>query len=322
MDATTFQALGTYVYLATRRDDLPVLTRLASEILDDVDRACSRFREDSDLTLANRHAGTWVEVDPVLVDAVAAAVRAAEQTDGLVNPLLGRPLEQLGYDRDFPELREVEHLAVAPVTPPALDAWALIELDPDGALKVPTGSALDLGATGKAWAADLIARAAAGELGADAIVSLGGDIAITEPTGAAPPSREPWPIAISTHPGDPAEAMVTLDRGGLATSSTRVRRWARRGVDFHHVLDPRTGLPAPTTWRTVTTTGPDALAANTASTAAIVLGPAAVDWLERRGVAARLVTDDGRVVTTGGWPQEETHHRVTDESRPRERRGA
>ncbi len=303
MDATTFEALGTYVYLATRQDDrLPALRRLAEEILAEVDRACSRFRDDSDLTLANRHAGAWVDVDPVLVAAVSAAVDAARQTEGLVNPLLGRPLEQLGYDRDFHELVEVDSPVPTFAAPPGLDAWQEIGLDDEGALRVPAGTALDLGATGKAWAADVIAAAAAGELGIEAIVSLGGDIAITDVV----PDPEPWPIAISTYPGQPAEATITLDRGGLATSSTRVRRWARRGVQLHHVLDPRTGHPAPTTWRTVTATGPSAIAANTASTAAIVLGPGAPAWLESRGVDARLVGTDGHVETTGAWPADVT----------------
>ncbi|MFN8189033.1 MAG: FAD:protein FMN transferase [Nocardioidaceae bacterium] len=301
MDATTFEALGTYVYLATREADrLPALRRLAEEVLADVDRTCSRFREDSDLTMVNRHAGTWVEVDPMLVAAVKTAVDAARQTDGLVNPLLGRPLQQLGYDRDFAQLTECEDDVIAPVQQPPLDAWTRIDLDDEGAIRVPAGSALDLGATAKAWASDIIAAAAAGELDAQAIVSLGGDIAISD-TGTP---GEPWPIAISTFPGQPAETTITLDRGGLATSSTRVRRWTRRGVQLHHVLDPRTGLPAPTTWRTVTATGRSATAANIASTMAIVLGPDAPNWLHQHGVDARLVAADGHIQTVGGWPAE------------------
>lgn len=301
MDATTFEALGTYVYLATREADrLPALRRIADQVLADVDRTCSRFREDSDLTLVNRHAGTWVEVDPMLVAAVQTAVDAARQTDGLVNPLLGRPLQQLGYDRDFAELTECEDEVIAPVQTPPVDAWARIELDADGALRIPSGTALDLGATAKAWASDIIATAAARDLDAQAIVSLGGDIAISD-TGAA---GVPWPIAISTFPGQPAETTVTLDRGGLATSSTRVRRWTRRGVQLHHVLDPRTGLPSPTTWQTVTATGRSATAANIASTMAIVLGPAAPNWLREHGVDARLVAADGHIETIGAWPAE------------------
>jgi thiamine biosynthesis lipoprotein len=310
MSTTTFEALGTYVFLCPRQPAaVPRMRRLAAEILADVDRTCSRFREDSDLSRANRHAGTWVEVDPVLVAAVTTAREAARQTDGLVNPLLGRPLQQLGYDRDFGRLHEVEDEVVTPRTPPAVDAWQEIGLDPDGAIRIPAGTALDLGATGKAWAADLIAESVAGDLGIGANLSLGGDVAIGYDDG------EPWPISFVTRPGDPPDVTVTLDRGGLATSTTRVRRWTRRGVQVHHLLDPRTGLSASTPWSTVTATGPTATAANTATTAAVVLGPEAPRWLADHGVSARLVAEDGTVRTTGSWPAEAALERE-------ERRGA
>ncbi len=303
MSATTFEALGTYVFLASRRPAvLPPTQRVAAAVLADVDRTCSRFREDSDLTRANRHAGAWVEVDPLLVAAVTAACGAAEQTDGVVHPLLGRPLVQLGYDRDFDQLYEVADQPAQEPTPPPVESWREIGLDGDGAIRVPAGTALDLGATAKAWAADLIAAAIAGETGTGAIVSLGGDIAIAP--DAEGQEHPPWPIQISTHPGAPAETTVALDRGGLATSSTQVRRWTRDGATMHHVLDPRTGRPADAVWRAVTATGPSALAANTASTAAIVLGDAAPAWLTAQDVTARLVDADGRVATTGAWPDE------------------
>lgn len=304
MGATTFEALGTYVFLATRRArDLAPARALAEQVLADVDRTCSRFRDDSDLSRANRQDGHWVEVDPVLVAAVSTACDASRQTDGLVHPLLGRPLVQLGYDRDFSLLADCEDEYAAAPTPPAIGSWQEIGLDPAGALRVPAGTALDLGATAKAWAADLVAAAVAGELDAGAIVSLGGDLAIAEDDG------DPWPVAIGTRPGAPAETTVTLDRGGLATSSTEVRRWTRRGVSLHHLLDPRTGRPAPVTWRTVTATGPSATAANTATTAAVVLGPDAPAWLAERGVTARLVAADGTVHRTGGWPAEPAQER-------------
>jgi thiamine biosynthesis lipoprotein len=56
-------------------------------------------------------------------------------------------------------------------------------------------------------------------------------------------------------------------------------------------------------WRTVTATGPTCVAANTAATAAVVLGADAPAWLDVRGVAARLQSGRGQVVATGTWPR-------------------
>ena len=295
----TREALGTYVFIGTRSsEDLERAERMATQILIDVDETCSRFRVDSDLTRVNNHPGQWVEVDPILVAAVHAACEAARETDGLVNPLLGRPLVQLGYDRDFELLAEAEESPLLSDTSPApsISAWQRIRLDPEGAVRIPTGTALDLGSTGKAWAADLVAAAFADLLEAPALISLGGDIRISEPDDL------PWQIAISERPEESAEVTVGLDGGGLATSSTQVRRWRRGGVRRHHLIDPRTGLPAAEVWRTVTATGPTCLAANTASTAAVVLGEAAPQWLAERGVTARLVHADGSVLHLGEWP--------------------
>ncbi len=313
--ATTFSALGCSVHVGVHVGaDLRPARRLAEDVLRDVDEVCSRFRADSDLSRVNRQPGRWVDVHPLLVAAVGAALGAARATDGLVHPLLGRPLVQLGYDRDHARLTECADdqgaddpvapgAPVTPVTPPGPHAWREVCLDPDGALRIPAGTALDLGATGKAWAADLVAAGFAARLAGPAVVSVGGDLALASPDGR--PLRPPWPVAVAERPGDPVQALVALDRGGLATSSTQVRRWTRHGVRRHHLLDPRTGQPVAGVWRTVTATGATCVAANTASTAAVVLGERAPDWLVGHGVDARLVAADGTVRTVGAWP--ETH---------------
>jgi thiamine biosynthesis lipoprotein len=69
---------------------------------------------------------------------------------------------------------------------------------------------------------------------------------------------------------------------------------------LHHILDPRTGRPAPTAWRTVSVAAYSCLRANTLSTAAIVRGQAAPALLD--GVPARLVTPHLDVLRLGGWP--------------------
>jgi thiamine biosynthesis lipoprotein len=294
-----FEALGTYVHLSTTAD-LRKAVQLAEAVLAEIDRTCSRFRPDSDLARANARPGRWTEVDPLLAAAVSVAVDAARETDGLVDPCLGQALVEIGYDDDLATvLARGDGRAVPPPTAHP-DAWREIGIEPDGAVLVPAGVQLDLGATAKAWAADLLALMLLDALGGDVLVSLGGDIRI------AGSELRRWPVVVTEHPdgvGDEHEpALVTLDGGGLATSSTQVRRWRAGGVTQHHLLDPRTGRPVTPYWRTVTATGPTCVAANVATTAAIVLGRDAEDWLTERGVDARLVRADGTVRRTGTWP--------------------
>jgi thiamine biosynthesis lipoprotein len=297
-----FRALGTYVHLATTAD-LARAVELAEAVLAEVDRACSRFRPDSDLSVANAHAGKWTAVDPLLVAAVGVAIDAARETDGLVDPCLGQQLVEIGYDDDLAVVLARRGPRDVPAATPRPDAWREVGVDPGGAVLVPSGVQLDLGATAKAWASDLLAVTLVDALGGEALVSLGGDVRI------AGEGRRAWPVEVTEHPdglGDdlPAERL-TLDGGGLATSSTTVRRWTAAGVERHHLLDPRTGRPVTPYWRTVTATGPTCVAANVATTAAVVLGAGAERWLAEHSIDARLVSATGTVRRVGHWPEPE-----------------
>ena len=272
---------------------LPEAAETLSNILDRVDRIASRFRDDSFLSRANREAGKPIPIPRDLVELIAAALTAAQRTDGLVDPTVGEALIRWGYDRD---IAAVARFGPAVDPRPPATGWREVRLDAGaGLLTVPPGSMLDLGATAKAFTADQAARALSRRLGTPVLVELGGDVAV------AGDRRTGWTVAVAEREGSGGEAVV-LHHGGLATSTTAVRRWVRGGATVHHIIDPRTGAPARPCWRTVSAAGPTALAANTASTAAIVLGPAAVPWLRRHRVAARLVSETGRVATTAGWP--------------------
>jgi thiamine biosynthesis lipoprotein len=296
-----FDALGTYVELVTagRPAALGTATRLLRAHLDALDLACSRFRPDSELARVNAAAGRAVPVSPRFAAAVGAALRAAERTGGDVDPALGAALVAAGYDRDYAG-RPADGAPVRPA-PPRPGAWREIVLDAAAStVRVPAGVALDLGATAKAFGADLAAAAIAAATGAGVLVNLGGDIAVAGPLPAGG-----WPVRVGDRPrwdDDGTGQVVHIHGGGLATSSTAVRRWRRGGTDLHHVLDPRTGLPAEPVWRTVTVTAATCLAANTASTAAIVRGAAAPAWLDGLGLPSRLLHRDGTLHRVAGWP--------------------
>ena len=259
-----------------------------------IDLACSRFRTDSELMQVNARGGRWTTVGPLLSEAIAVALRGAQLTDGLVDPTVGSALVLAGYDRDFDlGLRE----PVATVAVQRVSGWRAVELDQQHArVRTPAGVLLDLGATAKALAADRAARAAHAAAGCGVLVNLGGDIAL-----AGPAPADGWAVRIADdHRGGPGQD-VTLAAGGLATSSTTVRRWGERS---HHIIDPETGRPAESPWRTVSVAAATCVDANIASTAAIVRGADAADWLAARGLPARLVGTGGDVACVGAWPAE------------------
>jgi thiamine biosynthesis lipoprotein len=239
-------------------------------------------------------------VSPLLARALATALRAADLTGGAVDPTVGEAVRNAGYDVDFDAVAadgEPLTLTVAPVP-----GWRRIRLFPaTRRVEIDAGVEVDLGATAKALAADLAAAAALEAIGSGGVlVSLGGDVSVA---GDAP--EEGWHIQIAedSHAAiTPDGETIAIRTGGVATSSTTVRRWRRGGVEVHHIIDPSTGLPAAGPWRTVSVVAGTCVDANIAATAAIVRGAGAAAWLDDAGLPARLVDRSGAMTRVGGWP--------------------
>lgn len=297
----SWSALGTSVHvLTTNRDDLASAEQAVREIVLDVDAAYSRFRGDSELSRLQARGGGTFDVSPLLGKAIATALRAARLSDGAVDPTIGTAIKLAGYDDDFARVKaagEPMRLRVWRVA-----GWQVVRYDENRRrVSMPAGVELDLGSTGKALAADLAAGAALAAVGhGGVLVSLGGDIA-----AAGVPPDGGWRILVSEDSRvkpDGDGQVICVAAGGVATSSTTVRRWTRGGATLHHIIDPSTGLPTNGPWQTVTVVAASCVDANIASTAAIVKGDAALEWLRARDLPARLTENDGTVHYVGPWP--------------------
>ena len=235
----------------------------------------SRFIESSELNRVNAHPRGVTVVSEELASMLSLALDAAHATGGLVTPAVGGAVLAAGYDRDFsllsPDGDPVEPAAVPPLASLVLGGvimirWEPLILDLNGVVK---GKTVDdaLALLGDGW------------------VSAGGDLATT------------YPIVVGLPGGD----TVTLDRGGLATSSVAKRSWLRSGERRHHLIDPRSGEPARSRWRDVTVAAPTCLAADIAAKAALLLDDEGPEWLDDRGFAGRFVDLDGTVLTNRTW---------------------
>jgi FAD:protein FMN transferase len=282
--------------VVTDPDCLGIARREVDAELDAIEAAASRFRPDSEINVLATSSGQPIEVSTVPADLLDAALTAAHLTDGDVDPTVGAALVALGYDRHYAG-RDYALSLAASTTIPA--AWSMITLH-DRVATVPCGVVLDLGATAKAVAADRCAQRVQFTTGSGVLINLGGDIATA---GAAPAGG--WQVLVQDDDGDPASSIGLPGGAALATSSTVRRRW-HRGEDLvHHILNPRTGRSADPVWRTASVAAQTCLAANTVSTAAIVRGRRAPEWIAALGMPARLVDSNLAVHTVGGWPIEE-----------------
>lgn len=310
--SASFEAIGTHHHLiVTRPETLGAAISVARDHLAELDAAVSRFRPDSEVSaLARQHVGrdATALVSPVFAASLAAALRAARLTDGLVDPTVGGAVIASGYDDDLAVVRartargqgrDTDRDTEVGVGGAVVPGWRSVELDESlRRVRVPAGTVLDLGASAKAWAADAIATRLAASLDGGFLVNLGGDLAVS---GELP--ADGWQVAVEGTAGEVRQVVASHGQA-FATSSTGRRTWTHRGGTRHHIVDPRTGRTAPVVWEQVTCAAATAVEANAASTAAVVLGLEAPAWLAARGIPARLdPADGGAVVTTPGWPR-------------------
>ncbi len=273
------------------QDTVPALQDMPAQ-LEAWEQVLSRFRLDSELCDLNRRAGTDVVVSQVLWDVFEAARRAELETHGLVNPLIMDALVNVGYDRTFDDLMSQPRDPESELQPVAVPGFQDVVADPDQhSLRLPRGARLDFGGIAKGWAAGEAVRA----LGAygPALFSAGGDIAV----GGRRADGGPWQIGIE----DPFQlgayiGNIYIEGGAVATSGKDYRHWLRSGVLQHHIIDPRTGLPAETDILTATIIAPDTILAEAFAKAILISGSeAGLAWLDSDDrLAGLLVLENGQ----------------------------
>jgi thiamine biosynthesis lipoprotein len=292
MRSLEFHAMGSRMLVA-------VDTAAAAERIDRVPlwlrtwEAClSRFQPDSELAALNRAGGEPFAVSEVLWDALQAALRAEHFSDGLVKPTLAPWLEAAGYDRTFEAVLDIPTSSATVLAPPVRARTEILLDAKRRCVTLAEGYQLDLGGTAKGWAAD-VATHRLEPLGS-CLVDAGGDIAVHGPRldGLG------WPVGIADpfRPGESID-LLCLSQGGVATSGRDYHVWQHDGMWQHHLLDPRTGLPASTDVLTATVVAQNTVEAEAAAKVAAILGSSAgLDWLDSQpSLAGLLVLEDGSV---------------------------
>jgi len=288
VDDHRFRAMGTGCHVQLVGAPPGVVEALEAQVRADEDR-WSRFRSTSELSRLNASATVTSDETAELL-ALALAWRA--RTGGRFDPLLGAHMRAAGYDRTFDQLDRPTRATAPPrPAPPRLDGRTVT---------VPAGVQLDLGGIAKGHAADRAVALALALGAAGACVNLGGDLRCA---GDAP-TDDGWWCALDHGPGAEASAIaVGLRHGAIATSTTRRRRWATAdGAEQHHLLDPRTGRPAVTTFHTATVVAATAAAAEVLAKVVLLAPPdEAAAVLADEGAAA-IATGDGGTAHRLGDP--------------------
>jgi thiamine biosynthesis lipoprotein len=287
-----FRVMGCASFLVVHGGSADMLD-IGEARLRELERLWSRFLETSDITRANRAAGTAVVVHEDTLAVVSRALDAWRQTKGSFDITTLPALVEAGYT----------HSSIDQSPAPALHAHRVcmsewIEVDYDSStLKVPAGSAIDLGGIGKGFAADIVAEDLVEAGATGVIVNIGGDLRVI----GNPVDDTSWYLGIEDPHHVPDHlAVMRLHDGGVATSGTTIKRWtADDGTTSHHLIDPRTGRPSTSPILTATVIASDAATAEAFATSAMMLtGAQAAVMLDSVGLAGLMVDTDGTVHRT------------------------
>jgi FAD:protein FMN transferase len=253
MERYAFRAMGTDIELLVDAEEADRALAAAAAEFERLEELLSRFRETSELTRLNRSGS--IDASPDLRRIVELALEARTRTNGRFDPTVHDAMLSAGYDRTFSEVvpDAPEHAGTAV---PAGGDVRLV----GSHITLEEGVRIDLGGIGKGYAAERAAELLA--TAGPCLVNAGGDIATR---GGV------WPVGVETG----TEAItLELSGGALATSGRDRRTWRRAGRTLHHVIDPRTGVPAETDVLRVTVVASDAVAAEIAATSLFLVGAA------------------------------------------------
>jgi len=254
----------------------------------EVEERCSRFSPDSELMELSATVATPFEASPVLFETVRFAVLAAEESNGVFDPTLGRRMETLGFNRNYATGAEIRSTG----GPAPGVTYRDVGLDPEaGTITLKRPMTLDLGAVAKGFAIDLAVR----ELQPlrDFAVDAGGDLFL----GGRNAQGRPWSVGIR-HPRQDGALIDTLYVSGQAVCTSG--DYERNGPAGHHLIDPRTGASARAS-ASATVVAPGAMLADVLATTAFIMGPEkAVPFLEQMDVEGLLISADLNSYETKG----------------------
>lgn len=267
MHRLEFRAMGTRILAVADVESPPPALQDVPLWFEDWEQTLSRFRSDSELCRLNINDGRMISVSQTLWDVFHASLDADCITGGLVNPLVCDALIHAGYDRSFDSiLKNDSRFALDDVAVPV----SLAEIATDTATRsicLPRGAHLDFGGVAKGWAAHQAMERL--KVAGPALVNAGGDVAVS---GLQADGKR-WSLDIVDpfRPGE-YEGMLYVGKGGVATSGRDHRRWMRGGLLQHHIIDPRTGLPAETDVLTATVIAPTVMEAEAIAKMVVISG--------------------------------------------------
>jgi thiamine biosynthesis lipoprotein len=262
-------------------DETAELAEAALDRIDEVDRAASLYKEDSDLVRLNAHA--WpgpCQVGPLLADLLDVSLRIAKATRGSFDPTVKPLMDSLGFYREIGSRPDPAGLASAL----GRVGWKQVSLDRQHRrvrFRKP-GMAIDLGGVGKGYALDRAAAVLRQAGVRRASIELGRSWLFIGRDPDHADGRFRLSVAVPDEDGrETLRAMVAVPEGSVATSSPWAQVREDSGRRVGHIVDPRRG-PLETAVIAATVWAREGVEADALTKPLVVEGLRALPRLRRR----------------------------------------
>ena len=293
MKTFSFHAMGSKILIAIDTNDTRIMEEVfkARDWFEEWEESLSRFRLSSELSQFNRRSGIPVKVSETFFEVASLAQNANRYTNGMISPLMLNALEVAGYTDSFEELINRSDVLPKQINLSLPIEEQMLDLDPlNQTVSIPYGSQVDFGGFAKGWAShQTMLRLQAF---APVLVDAGGDISVSGPLM----DGTSWPIGIA----DPFNVdndleLLSVAKGGVATSGRDYRRWTANNILQHHIIDTRTQKPADTDVLTATVLANTVMEAEMNAKMGMILGSdQGVAWLNSQpDLHYYLVLEDG-----------------------------
>lgn len=274
-------------------------------LLDEIEQECDRYdalfsaqTDDSDVARINAAGGSPVEVDPDTAALIARSLEVCDLFDGAFDITIGAVSLLWDFQAGVKPADDAIQAAL-----PHID-YHKVHVDGTTVTLEDPDARLDLGGIAKGWIADRIrqrmvdAGVTSGmiDLGSSSIYVLGDK-----------PDGSPWRIGLRD-PSNPTGGTLGVVEAGdraVATSGLYDQHFEQDGVDYYHILDPRTGYPVKTDMTALTAILDDSTVGDGMSTAFFVKGTqGSLDWIaahEDEHVQAVFIAPDDSLTFTSGF---------------------
>lgn len=276
-------------------DTVVTITAYApQETVDETLRICADYEallsktiEGSDVWNLNHADGKPVEVHPETAELIRLAIEIGEASEGAFDITIAPVSGMWDFTADKPVVPDPDALRSAA----ARVDYRNIVID-GNAVTLKNGAEIDLGGIAKGYIADRVAEYLCEQGVTNACINMGGNVL----TIGTKPDGSPWMIGIRDPNGTPeqSEEVLKLGSAAVVTSGNYERFFELDGVRYHHILDPKTGMPVSNGLASVTIIGTRSDLCDALSTACFVLGEErSVAILDRYGVQAIFLCGDG-----------------------------